>query len=131
MRANNAQTSSGGTLVVSCLSLDAMQRGPHMTYDEFRRHVYKAGLSVKDFANLLRLRASSVTNYARDGKVPDHLAIIAVLLGEMEERGIDFKTIMERIDVEPKRARGAGKGTFGGSKQESLFGVRDAGESLD
>lgn len=110
---------------------EAFQRGPHMTYDEFKRHVYKAGLSVKDFAELLRLRSASVTNYARNGKVPDHLAIIAVLLGEMEERGIDFKKIMERVDVEPKRARGAGKGTFGGSKQEPLFDSRGKGDALD
>lgn len=89
-----------------------------MTYEEFRRQLGKAGLTSKQFADLVKLNCNSVTNYATHGEVPAHWAIVAVLLGEMAERKIDFKSILEAIDISPKKVRGsAAKGKFGGSRQ--------------
>lgn len=70
-----------------------------MTYDEFRRQLGKAGLSVKEFAGLVRLRPNSVTNYARVGEVPSHLAVIAVLMGEMADNKLDFKARLASVDI--------------------------------
>jgi len=39
-----------------------------------------------------------VTNYAKSGEVPSHLAVIAALLGEMAERKIDFRGAVENRD---------------------------------
>ncbi len=89
-----------------------------MTYEEFRRQLGKAGLTSKQFADLVKLNSNSVTNYATHGEVPAHWAIVAVLMGEMAERKIDFKSILETIDIAPKKVRGnAAKGKFGGSRQ--------------
>jgi len=89
-----------------------------MTYEEFRRQLGKAGLTSKQFADLVKLNCNSVTNYATQGEVPSHWAIVAVLMGEMAERKIDFKSILETIDISPKKVRGsAAKGKFGGSRQ--------------
>lgn len=73
---------------------------PNMTYDEFRRQLGKAGLSVKEFAGLVRLRPNSVTNYARVGEVPSHLAVIAVLMGEMADNKLDFKARLASVDID-------------------------------
>ncbi|MEN6586130.1 MAG: hypothetical protein ABFE02_08840 [Sulfuricella sp.] len=55
-------------------------------------------------------------------KVPSHLAVIATLMGEMADRKIDFREALSRIDIVPKKPRGAGmRGKFGGDKQEELF----------
>jgi hypothetical protein len=64
-----------------------------MTYEEFRRQLGKAGLTAKDFAELVKLNSNSITNYAKSGEVPSHLAVIAALLGEMAERKIDFRDV--------------------------------------
>jgi len=87
-----------------------------MTYEEFRRQLGKSGLTAKEFAELVKLNSNSITNYAKSGEVPSHLAVIAALLGEMAERKIDFRDVLSRIEIEPNKPRGAGIGKFGGSK---------------
>lgn len=89
-----------------------------MIYEEFRRQLGKAGLTAKEFADLVKLNRNSITNYAAQSEVPAHWAIVAALMGEMAERQIDFKATLENIDISPKKVRGsAAKGKFGGSKQ--------------
>lgn len=36
---------------------------------------------------------------ARKGAVPRHLAMIAVLIGEMADRGIDYRALLARMDA--------------------------------
>ncbi|MTD33407.1 XRE family transcriptional regulator [Paludibacterium sp. dN 18-1] len=94
---------------------------PAMTYDEFRRQLGKAGLTVKGFAELIKQTPNSITNYATHGEVPPHLAIIAALMGDMAESGLDYRTTLARIHFEASKPRGgAEKGKFGGSKQTNL-----------
>lgn len=93
-----------------------------MTYEEFKRHLGKAGMNVPQFADLTKMSKNSVTNCARKGSVPSHLAVIAALMGEMAEHRLDFRSILSTIEIEPKRPRGgATKGTFGGSRQIDLL----------
>ncbi|MBI2383946.1 MAG: XRE family transcriptional regulator [Gammaproteobacteria bacterium] len=96
-----------------------------MTYEEFQRHVGKAGLTIKGFAEIVKMNRVSLSNYARQGAVPGHLAVIAVLMGEMAEKRIDFRPVLARLDIVPKRPRGAGIGKFGGDKQTELFAVHE------
>lgn len=87
-----------------------------MTYDEFRRQLGKAGLTAKEFAELLKLNRNSITNYAKSDSIPSHLAVIAVLLGELAEHKIDFHGPLSRIEITPNKPRGVGVGRFGGDK---------------
>jgi hypothetical protein len=86
-----------------------------MTYDEFLRHIDRADLKLQEFAALIKMNPNSVSNYAKTGEVPSHLAVIAVLLGEMESLGIDYRALLAKIDIAPKKPRGAGIGKFGGT----------------
>jgi len=99
-----------------------------MTYYEFRRQLGKAGLTVKKFAELIKQTPNSITNYAAQGEVPPHLAIIAALMGDMAESGLDFRTTLSRIQFDASKPRGAPvKGRFGGIKQsESVACITDA-----
>lgn len=86
-----------------------------MLYSEFRRQLGKAGLTVKEFACLIKQTPNSITNHAAHGEVPPHLAIIATLMGDMAESGLDFRTTLARIQFEPSKLRGGvEKGRFGG-----------------
>lgn len=97
-----------------------------MTYDEFQRQLGKAGISVREFADLVRMNRNSVTNCSKRGEVPSHLAVIVSLMGELAEHHIDFKLTLEKIEIEHKKPRGlAAKGKFGGSKQRDLNLVSD------
>jgi len=93
----------------------------NMTYDEFKRHVGKAGLTIRAFAEILKLNPASISNYAKTGEVPSHWAVIVVLLAELAELKVDCREVLAKADIAPKKARGAGKGKFGGDRQNLLF----------
>lgn len=84
-----------------------------MTYEEFLRHIHKAGLTLNDFSAHVKMNRVSISNYGQQGHVPAHLAIIAALMGEMIDKGIPFEGVLSRIDIAPKKSRGAGFGTAG------------------
>lgn len=92
-----------------------------MSYEEFISELGKAGLTVRGFADLVGMRANSVSNNAKRGEVPSHLAIIAALLAELRLNGLPFEQVFTRIDLNKKKPRGtASSGRFGGDKQEQL-----------
>lgn len=92
-----------------------------MSYDDFIAELSKAGLSVRKFAQLLGRRPNSISNNRKRGEVPDHLAVIAVLLAELHVRNIPFTPAFARLGLSPKRPRGAATaGKFGGDKQGQL-----------
>ncbi|WP_323937007.1 hypothetical protein [Aeromonas veronii] len=77
-----------------------------MTYEEFQRRLGKAGLTARDFAALVKMHPNSISNCSRKGEVPSHLAIIVSLMGEMAEHGLDFKSVLGKIDFDCKKPRG-------------------------
>jgi hypothetical protein len=90
---------------------------PVMNYYEFRRQLGKAGLSIKAFALLIKQSPNSITNYAAQGNVPPHLAIMAALMGDMADAGVDFRATLGRIEFEAAKPRGNPiKGQFGGRR---------------
>jgi len=78
-----------------------------MTYEEFKRRLGKAGLTIRELAELLKLHPSSITNYSCRGIVPSHLAVIVTLMAEMAEHGIDFRHALCGLKIEPNKNRGA------------------------
>lgn len=69
-----------------------------MTYEEFKRLLGKAGISIKEFATLLNKNPNSYTNYKSEGSVPRHLAVIATLMSEMADHHLEFKSVVESIE---------------------------------
>jgi transcriptional regulator with XRE-family HTH domain len=92
-----------------------------MPYAEFLLDLEKAGLSVRAFAELIGMNPNSISNYARTGELPTHLALIAVLVAELRARGVDFRRVLAKIELAPKKPRGGAlRGQFGGDRQKSL-----------
>ena len=67
-----------------------------MPYADFLEELRKTGLSVREFAELIGMNPNSISNYARTGELPTHLALIAVLVVGISEMGGDYR----RINVE-------------------------------
>lgn len=80
-----------------------------MRYSEFKRQVAKAGLSLKEFSRLIKQSPTSISNYAKTDAVPSQLAIIAVLIAEMKERGINYQALIDTLDLVEKKPRGRAK----------------------
>ncbi len=77
-----------------------------MNYAEFRRLLAKAGLTLAAFADLLNMNRKSITNYAANGVVPTHLAVIAALMSNMVDNGLDFRHVVQVMDIQKKKPRG-------------------------
>jgi hypothetical protein len=78
----------------------------YMNYKEFRRQLGKAGLTNREFGELLKLTPNSISNYSKLGEVPSHLAVIVTLMGEMAENNVDFRAVLSRVQIAPKKTRG-------------------------
>lgn len=76
-----------------------------MRYDELIRNIAKAGLEIKEFAELIKANPNSITNLKAKDKIPKNIAIIAVLLGEMKEGNLSFKEHIYKLDLEEQKAR--------------------------
>lgn len=63
----------------------------------FDKTKFQEFVSSKAFL-LIGINPSSVTNFKRT-KVPSNIAIIAVLMAEMKENGIDFEEILNRATI--------------------------------
>ncbi len=70
-----------------------------MDYSEFRRHVGKAGLTINQFAALIGVRPAAVSNYSKKGSVPRTYAMLAVLMGDAEDRQVDCRRLLERYGI--------------------------------
>jgi hypothetical protein len=93
-----------------------------MKYANFRSHLGRASLTNKEFAELVGLNSNSITNYAQNDHVPIHWAIVVLLMDEMAGNGIDFKHLLQKLDIKPNKVRGAAaKGRWGGSKQMDIY----------
>jgi len=77
-----------------------------LDYDELVRNIGKAGLTIKEFAELIKANPNSITNLSnKEKKVPKNLAIIAMLLGELVDKKIDYKSLFDKLELEPQKAR--------------------------
>lgn len=92
-----------------------------MPYADFLLELEKAGLSVRAFAELIGMNPNSISNYARTGELPTHLALIAVLVAELAAQRVDYRHVMAKVELAPKKPRGgARRGHFGGDRQNDL-----------
>lgn len=77
-----------------------------MDYPTFRKTLAHAGLSIREFADLLHMNKNSITNYAKHGEVPAHLGIIAQLIVALADRNVDFRAAFANIPMRIKHRRG-------------------------
>ena len=76
-----------------------------MNYEELTRNIAKAGLDIKEFAELIKANPNSITNLKSKEKMPKNTAVIAVLLGEMVDKGLEYKHLFYNFDLEEQKAR--------------------------
>ena len=76
-----------------------------MNYEELTRNIAKAGLDIKEFAELIKANPNSITNLKSKEKMPKNIAVIAVLLGEMVDKGLDYKHLFEKLNLNEQKRR--------------------------
>lgn len=72
-----------------------------MLYAEFHHHLGKAGMTINDFASYLCIRPASVSNYSKSGAIPRTYAIIAMLLCDAANCGVNNDRLLGSSGVIP------------------------------
>lgn len=92
-----------------------------MTYKTFKEQVRKAGLGIKEFAALVGMNHKSLSNYSKREAMPEHLALISLMMVELERRDADLRVVFAKMDELGRRARKGQRSGFRGKKgSESL-----------
>ena len=80
-----------------------------MTYEEFKRKLRMAGIGVVEFAALMQMpHRQTISNYSKLGVVPDHMAVIVLLMVALTEAGGDVRAVLGGMEMKRKKGRGAG-----------------------
>ena len=85
-----------------------------MTYDEFTQQLDRADIKVREFAHLIKRTPNAITNYAGKGEVPALMGIVAALISEMHLCGLDYRSVISRVDFDPVTPRAGGQKGFRG-----------------
>lgn len=75
---------------------------------------------MRSFAELIGMNPNSITNYAGRGELPQHIALVAVLVAEMAARGLDYRNAIAKVAPIRKPRGAARRGRFGGTRQADL-----------
>jgi hypothetical protein len=59
----------------------------------------KAGLNVNEFASLLDVSPSAVSNYGKKASVPRTYATLVILLGHAADNNLDFRVVLDRFGI--------------------------------
>lgn len=96
------------------------QGGRALPYADFLVELERAGMTVRGFAELIGMNPNSITNYAKRGDLPQHIALVMVLVAEMAAQGIDYRATIAKVGPTRKPRGATRQGRFGGDRQVSL-----------
>ncbi len=77
-----------------------------MNYKEFKRHMGKAGLLNREFANLIGVHEKTISNMSQKDRVPNHMAALVVLMGLLADKHIPFKKELQGLGLKKADPRG-------------------------
>ena len=73
-----------------------------MTFVDFKKHLLDANLSIPKFANLIKVSEKNIQAYKKKEEVPNSIAVVAVCFAKMNKEGIDYKEIVEQLQLSKK-----------------------------
>ncbi len=68
-----------------------------MTYKELKMNIARAGLTIKEFAELIGMHPTSITNLKSREAVPNKISMIILLLVMLIESGVKIDEIKKKI----------------------------------
>lgn len=79
-----------------------------MTFIEFKKHLLDADISLPKFSKLIKVSEKNLQSYKKKDSVPNPIAVIVVCFVEMKKAGLDYKSIINSLDLKAKQKKGAG-----------------------
>lgn len=79
-----------------------------MTFIDFKKLLLDSEISLPKFSKLIKVSEKNIQGYKKKGEVPNTIATIAACFSVMHKNGIDYRTIINALELEAKTKKGAG-----------------------
>jgi hypothetical protein len=79
-----------------------------MTFIEFKKHLLDAEISLPKFSKLIKVSEKNLQSYKKKGEVPNPIAVIVVCFVELKNVGLDYREIVEKLELKAKTKQGSG-----------------------
>ena len=79
-----------------------------MTFINFKKLLLDAEISLPKFAKLIKVSEKNIQGYKKKGEVPNTIAVIATCFAMMNKDSIDYKSMIDALDLQAKTKKGAG-----------------------
>lgn len=86
-----------------------------MTFLEFKKQLIDAEITLPKFSKLLKVSEKNLQSCKKKEQVPNAIAVAAACFAAMNKMGIDYREVVEGLDLEYKKKKGAG---FAKSKKD-------------
>lgn len=79
-----------------------------MTFVEFKKKLLDADISLPKFSKLIKVSEKNIQSYKKKGEVPNAIAVAVTCFAHMYQKGIDYRSIIEALELEAKTKKGVG-----------------------
>lgn len=79
-----------------------------MTFIEFKKLLLDAELTIPKFTALIKVSEKNIQSYKKKEEVPNAIAAIAACFAKMNQDGVDFRSLMNELELQKKEKKGAG-----------------------
>lgn len=79
-----------------------------MTFIDFKKMLLDADITLPKFSKLIKVSEKNIQGYKKKGEVPNTIAVIATCFANMHKKGIDYRELIDTLELEAKVKKGAG-----------------------
>jgi len=79
-----------------------------MTFIEFKKLLLDSEITLPKFSKLIKVSEKNIQSYKKKGEVPNTIAVIAICFSQMHKNNLDYRTIVESLNLQAKTKKGAG-----------------------
>lgn len=81
-----------------------------MTFIDFKKLLLDAELTIPKFTAIIKVSEKNIQAYKKKKEVPNAIAAVAACFAKMNKEGIDYKEMINNLELKRKEKKGAGFG---------------------
>ncbi len=79
-----------------------------MTFIDFKKLLLDADITLPKFSKLIKVSEKNIQAYKKKKEVPNTIAVIAACFASMKNADIDYKEVVELLQLQAKTKKGVG-----------------------
>lgn len=94
-----------------------------MTFIDFKKLLLDAEITLPKFSKLIKVSEKNIQSYKKKGEVPNTIAVVATCFSHMHQHGLNYREIIESLNLQAKTKKGAG---FAKAKEPTQKGTLES-----